>query len=150
MEAGVTNWPPPAFNPDLGLFYVAESNSFNILYLTDPDPRGSMGLGGKRWSILGFESNALRAIDYRNGKAVWRREWPQGASMGGGLLTTATGLLFSGDGSGNFVALDAKNGDILWHTRIGSISNAPQTFEIDGRQHVLVGVGDMLYSFAIY
>jgi alcohol dehydrogenase (cytochrome c) len=38
----------------------------------------------------------------------------------------------------------------LWHTRIGSISNAPQTFEIDGRQHVLVGVGDMLYSFAIY
>ncbi len=70
--------------------------------------------------------------------------------MGGGLLSTATGLLFSGDGSGNFVALDAKNGDILWHTRIGSISNAPQTFEIDGRQHVLVGVGDLLYSFAIY
>ena len=36
------------------------------------------------------------------------------------------------------------------HTRIGSISNAPQTFDIDGRQHVLVGVGDMLYAFALY
>jgi alcohol dehydrogenase (cytochrome c) len=150
IEAGVTNWPPPAFNPELGLFYVAESNSFNILYLTDPDPRGSMGLGGKRWSILGFESNALRAIDYRTGKAAWRREWPQGASIGGGLLATATGLLFSSDGSGNFVALDAKNGDILWHTRIGGISNAPQTFDIDGKQYVLVGVGDSLYSFVLY
>ncbi len=150
IEAGVTNWPPPAFNPELGLFYVAESNSFNLLYLTDPDPRGSMGLGGKRWSILGFESNAVQAIDYRTGKAAWRREWPQGAGITGGLLATATGLLFSGDGSGNFVAMDARNGELLWHTRIGNPTNAPQTFDIDGRQHVLVGVGDMLYSFALY
>lgn len=150
VEAGVTNWPPPAFNPDLGLFYVAESNGFNILYLTDPDPRGSMGLGGKRWSILGTESNALRAIDYRTGKAAWRHEWPRGGNGGGGLLATASGLLFSGDGSGNLVAMDARNGDLLWHTRIGNISNAPQTFEIDGRQHLLVGVGDTLYSFVLY
>jgi len=150
MEAGVTNWPPAAFNPRLGLFYIAESNSFNILYLTDPDPRGSMGLGGKRWSVLGMESNALQAIDYRTGKAAWRREWAQGGSIGGGLLTTATELLFGGDGNGNFVALDAKNGDILWHTRIGNITNAPQTFDIDGRQYVLVGVGDTLYSFVLY
>jgi alcohol dehydrogenase (cytochrome c) len=150
IEAGVTNWPPPAFNPDLGLFYVAESNSFNLLYLTDTDPRGSMGLGGKRWSILGFESNALQAIDYRTGKAAWRHEWPQGANIGGGLLTTATGLLFGSDGSGNLVALDAKNGNLLWHTRIGNITNAPQTFDIDGKQYLLVGVGEMLYSFVLY
>jgi alcohol dehydrogenase (cytochrome c) len=150
MESGVVNWPPAAFNPDLGLFYSQESNSFNLLYLTDPDPRGSMGLAGKRVSILGFESSALQAIDYRTGKYVWRREWPQGASSGSGLLTTVTGLLFTSDGSGNFVALDAKNGDLLWHTRIGNISNAPQTFDIDGRQYVLVGVGDTLYSFVLY
>ena len=47
VEGGVTNWPPPAYSPDTGLFYVNENNGFNILYLTDPDPRGSMGLGGK-------------------------------------------------------------------------------------------------------
>ena len=150
IEGGVVNWQAPAFNPDLGLFYVPESNSFNILYLTDPDPRGSMGLGGKRWYITGFESNALQAIDYRTGKHAWRREWPQGASIGSGLLSTTTGLLFSGDGSGNFVALDAANGNILWHTRIGNITNAPQTFEIDGNQYVLVGVNDTLYSFVLY
>ena len=52
-EEGVVNYQAPAFNPDLGLFYVNESNSFNIVYLTDPDPRGSMGLGGKRRAVLG-------------------------------------------------------------------------------------------------
>jgi len=150
MEVGVTNWPPPAFNPDLGLFYIPESNSFNLLYLTDPDPRGSMGLGGKRWSILGFESNALQAIDYRTGKAVWRREWPQGANIGSGLLATASGLLFGSDGSGNLVAMDAKNGELLWHTHIGNMTSAPQTFDIDGKQYLLVGVSDMLYAFALY
>ena len=150
FEGGVVNWQAPAFNPQLGLFYVPESNGFNILYLTDPDPRGSMGLGGKRFYVTGFESNALQAIDYRTGQAVWRHEWPQGASIGTGLLTTVTGLLFTGDGNGNFVAMDAANGALLWHTRIGNISNAPQTFEIDGRQHVLVGVGDQLYAFVMY
>ena len=47
-------------------------------------------------------------------------------------------------------ALDAANGDLLWHTRIGNITNAPQTFDIDGRQYVLVGVGDTLYAFVMY
>jgi alcohol dehydrogenase (cytochrome c) len=150
FEGGVVNWQAPAFNPDLGLFYVPESNGFNVLYLTDPDPRGSMGLGGKRFFVTGFESNALQAIDYRTGKATWRHEWPQGASIGSGLLTTVTGLLFTGDGNGNFVAMDAANGALLWHTRIGNITNAPQTFDIDGRQHVLVGVGDALYAFVMY
>ncbi len=150
FEGGVVNWQAPAFNPDLGLFYVPESNGFNILYLTDPDPRGSMGLGGKKFFVTGFESNAIQAIDYRTGKYVWRHEWPAGSSIGTGLLTTATGLLFTGDGNGNFVAMDARNGDLLWHTRIGNPSNAPQTFDIDGKQYVLVGVGDTLYSFVLY
>ena len=150
FEGGVTNWQAPAFNPDTGLFYVHETNGFNVLYLTDPDPRGSMGLGGKRFFITGFEGNALQGIDYRTGKAKWRHEWPAGAGVGTGLLTTATGLLFSGDTLGNFVAMDAADGKLLWHTRIGNISNAPQTYEASGKQYVLVGVGDTLYAFAIY
>ena len=49
----MTNWEPPAFNPDTGLFYVAEHNSYSIFYLLDPDPRGSMGLGGKLEAHVG-------------------------------------------------------------------------------------------------
>ena len=66
------------------------------------------------------------------------------------MLTTAGKVLFTGDGSGNFVALDAANGKPLWHSRIGNISNAPQTYLLDGKQDVLVAVGDMLYTFAMY
>jgi alcohol dehydrogenase (cytochrome c) len=147
VEGGVTNWQPAAYSPDTGLFYTQENNGFNLLYLTDPDPRGSMGLGGKQPAPVGSGGNALQAIDYKTGKAVWRHPWPPGGGGGAGMLTTAGRVLFTGDGSGNFVAFDATNGQLLWHTRIGNISNAPETYLLDGRQVVLVGVGDTLYAF---
>ena len=34
--------------------------------------------------------------------------------------------------------------------RVGNISNSPQTYTVDGKQHVLVAVGDTLYAFKIY
>ena len=148
IEGGVTNWPPPAYSPDTGLFYVQEHNGFNMVYLTDPDPRGSMGLGGKQVSQLGSLGNYLTAIDPKTGKVAWRHEYTGGG--GGGLLATAGGLVFSGDGSGNFVAHDASNGKPLWHTRIGNLSNAPQTYLLDGRQHVIAAVGDTIYDFVMY
>jgi alcohol dehydrogenase (cytochrome c) len=146
-EGGVTNWPPPAYSPDTGLFYINEHNSWNILYLTDPDPRGSMGLSGKQPAGVGDSVNFLSAIDPKTGKAVWKHEYTGGG--GNGLLATAGKLIFTGDGSGNFVAFDAVNGKPLWHARIGSISNAPETYMLDGKQHVLVAVGDALYDFVL-
>lgn len=150
VEGGVTNWQPAAFNPSTGLFYTHENNGYNMLYLTDPDPRGSMGLGGKRASIIGFLDSAFQAIDYRTGEFVWRHPWPGGGMVGAGVLTTNSGLVFTGDGNGNMVAFDAENGDLLWHTRIGNMSNTPQTFLVDGRQYLLVAVGERLYSFVVY
>ena len=47
------------------------------------------------------------------------------------------------------MALSANNGKPLWHSRIGNPSNASQTYLVDGRQHVLVAVGDSLYAFAL-
>ena len=58
--------------------------------------------------------------------------------------------MFTGDGGGNFVAFDATNGKPLWHSRIGGLTNAPQTYMLDGRQHLLAVNGDTLYSFVIY
>ncbi len=150
VEGGVANWQPPAFNPDTGLFYTQENNGFNLLYLTDPDPRGSMGLGGKDRVPVGSGGNAFSAIDYRTGRTVWRHPWPPGGGGGAGVLTTAGGVVFTGDGSGNFVAFDAADGRLVWHTRIGNISNAPETYLLDGRQHVLVAVGDRLFAFVLY
>ena len=150
IEGGVTNWQPPAFNPQLGLFYTHENNGFNVLYLTDTDPRGSMGLGGKSFAVIGFDNAALNAIDYRTGKPKWRHEWAGSRFVGAGLLTTASNLVFTGDGNSNLVALDGADGKLLWHSRIGNISNAPQTWMIDGRQYLVVAVGDTLYAYVMY
>jgi alcohol dehydrogenase (cytochrome c) len=30
------------------------------------------------------------------------------------------------------------------------VSNAPETYMVDGRQHVLVAAGDTLYAFTLY
>jgi alcohol dehydrogenase (cytochrome c) len=149
VESGVTNWPPAAYSPETGLFYVPEHNGFNLLYLTDPDPRGSMGLGGKSVSVVGSAGDFLTAIDYKTGRVVWRKPIA-GGGVGAGLLATAGGLLFAGDGSGNFMALDSRDGKPLWHTRIGNGSNAPETYLVDGKQHVLFAVGDTLYAFTLY
>jgi alcohol dehydrogenase (cytochrome c) len=152
VEGGTTNWQPPAYSPDTGLLYTQEDNSYNMLYLTDPDPRGSMGLGGKLRVEVGSTGRYLTAIEPVSGKVAWRRQFPTPSGGGGGmgLLATAGGLLFSGDGAGNFVAREAKTGKPLWHTRIGTITNAPQTYLIDGKQYLLAATGDMLWAFTLY
>ena len=66
------------------------------------------------------------------------------------MLTTAGRLLFGGDNAGNFIAFDPANGKILWHSRIGQISNAPETYMLDGHQYVLTAAGDTLFAFTLY
>jgi alcohol dehydrogenase (cytochrome c) len=148
---GATNWPPPAFNPQTGLLYVPTQNSYAMYYLTELDPRGAMGLGGKEEVALGTISSYISAIDYKTGKTIWKHVYPAlGGTLGSGMLTTAGGLLFAGDVSGNLIAYDATNGKVLWHAYLTSlVSNAPETYSLDGHQYVLVGAGDTVYSFIL-
>ena len=85
---------------------------------------------------------------------MWKHKFRTGSHAGRGapgLLATAGGLLLGGDVSGNLVAFDPANGAILWHANVGQqISNAPETYAVDGRQQVLIAAGDTLYSFALY
>jgi alcohol dehydrogenase (cytochrome c) len=73
-----------------------------------------------------------------------------GPGGGTGLVATAGRLLFAADAGGNFVARDPANGKPLWHARVGNISNAAETYAVDGRQYVLVAVGDTMYAFSLY
>jgi len=150
---GTINWEPPAYNPDTGLFYVSEKNTYAMFYLTVPDPRGSMGLGGHEKVDVGSGGNYLTAIEPVSGKVAWRREYAGatgGAGGGGGILTTAGNLVFTGDAGNNLVAYDATTGKPLWHTKIGTPSNPPITYMLDGRQYLLVATGGTLYSFVLY
>jgi alcohol dehydrogenase (cytochrome c) len=119
--------------------------------LSETDPRGAMGLGGKEEIGVGSLGSYLIAIDPKTGKIAWRHKFSAvGANRGApGLLATAGKLLFGGDVSGNFVAFDPANGTPLWHTRIGQVTNAPETYLVDGHQYVLVASGDMLYAFTL-
>jgi alcohol dehydrogenase (cytochrome c) len=149
---GATNWPPPSFSPDTGLFYVPVDESYAMYYLAETDPRGAMGLGGKDELNLGTINSYLAAIDYKTGKTVWRHRYPTIGGLGGnGILTTAGKLLFAGDVAGNLVAYDSAAGKPLWHAYLGTqVSNAPETYLLDGHQYVLVAAGDTLYSFTLY
>jgi alcohol dehydrogenase (cytochrome c) len=143
---GATNWQAPSFNPDLGLFYVGTSRTYAMYYLTDTDdhPEGWGGLD----AAAGSDGNALLALDYRTGKAVWRHEWPSGSGITNNL-STAGRLLFTSNGS-NLIAFDGANGKILWHsTLMAAPSGGPITYLLDGHQYLLVAAGDGLYAFRI-
>ncbi len=150
-NSGATNWPPPAYSPDTGLFYVTTAETYAMYYLTETDPRGAMGLGGKEEDGIASLGGFVTAIDYKTGTVAWQHRYPgTGGGLGNGMLTTAAKLLFTGDAGGNLVCYDAANGKILWHTRVGGVSNAPETYMLDGHQYLLVAAGDTLYSFTLY
>jgi alcohol dehydrogenase (cytochrome c) len=146
-QGGAANWPPPTFDPDTGLFYVNASRAYSVWYLYDLDtkPEGWGGTDRGGWS-----ESLLQAIDYKTGAIRWSHKW-EGPGGRSGLLSTAGKLLFAGDVSGNFVALNPETGDPIWHANLGgSVSNAPMTYELDGNQYVVVGAGDLLYGFTTH
>ena len=72
---GATNWPPPSFNPETGLFYVNAKQGYSVTYLTDndPEPQGYGGGGGG-----GVSEPILAAIDYKTGNVAWKHKYPSG------------------------------------------------------------------------
>jgi alcohol dehydrogenase (cytochrome c) len=143
---GATNWPPPSFDPETGLFYVGTSEQMSMFYLTDTDPHPE-GWGAAERDA-GYFGGDLNAIDFRTGKIAWKHHYPFGGGPVG-ILTTAGELLFTGDGAQHLVAFDPANGDILWHSGLADdLSNGPETYMLDGRQYVVVGAGDSLYAFS--
>jgi alcohol dehydrogenase (cytochrome c) len=143
---GATNWFAPTYDPAKGNFYMNASENYSVFYYTaEGKPEGYAG----RDDFL-TSSALLQAIDYHTGQIKWRHEISKNAMSFGGLLSTAGSLLFAGDTSGNLLALDSDTGKTLWHTRVGqNTSNGPITYTLDGRQYVVFGAGDSLYSFAL-
>ena len=151
-SGGTINWEPPAYSPDTELFYVSEHNGYSIYYLTDPDPRGSMGLGGHEEVEVGDgrQISSPRSIPPPAPSPGAVRISGSGAAVAAAMLTTAGKLVFTGDAGGNLVAYDAATGVPVWHTHIGYVSNPPTTYILDGRQYLLVAAGNTLYAFWLY
>jgi alcohol dehydrogenase (cytochrome c) len=66
------------------------------------------------------------------------------------VLTTAGGVVFSGDAEGNFIGFDAHSGKPLWHFQTGSGTiAAPMSYAVDGKQYVAIATGSSLYTFTL-
>jgi alcohol dehydrogenase (cytochrome c) len=93
-------------------------------------------------------TGALKALDALTGTEKW--SFPYFSNPNGGALSTAGGVVFAGDSDGNFIVLDAKTGHDLWHVQLGAaIYSTAVTFELDGRQYVVIPSGSALFAFAL-
>ena len=141
----MTNYRSPSFDSKNGLFIVDAHPSWSIYFAKPAD--GTYGWAGADYTVWG--KGTLEAIDYQTGKVRWTHELgPYGA--GSGVLTTDSGLTFTGDAMGNFLAVDSTNGKTLWHSGSGSeIASSPTSYELDGRQYVLMSSGTVLFAWAL-
>jgi len=143
-EAGATNYRSPSFDPATGLLLVSAHDAYGIYFYKND--HGAYGWAGANYSVYG--RSAIRAIDFQTGKIRWSHDIGDGAGSAG-VLTTATGLAFSGDIAGNALALRTSDGTTLWHAGIGRVGNAPITYQMDGRQFIVLGGGSALYAWAL-
>jgi len=92
-------------------------------------------------SGLRQEQPALRRLA-RNRSSHGERKWEYKYinPSTSGLLTTASNLIFSGDAEGNLLALDSRNGKLLWRYQMGATlhGTSPVTYMLDGKQQLLV------------
>jgi alcohol dehydrogenase (cytochrome c) len=144
-EGGLTNYRSPSFDPKTGLFIVNAQPSYGIYFAKPED--GEFGWAGADYGI--WSKAVLDAIDYKTGKICWAHELgPDGS--GAGVLTTDSGLIFTGDAAGNTLALATSNGRTLWHAGAGArMQSSPITYELDGRQYVVTSSGGILFAWAL-
>jgi alcohol dehydrogenase (cytochrome c) len=168
---GGTNWYPPSFSPRTGLFYFSAWQDYATIYRAEeaeyqpgqaflgggfavlaPAPDApTIGIGRtnpiNNWTNeVGFAS--LKAMDPQTGEEVW--SYDQFDVSDGGMLTTASDLLFAGGREGYFHAIDARSGELLWNINLGGqIVMAPVTYSVEGVQYLSVISGHALSTFAL-
>jgi len=151
---GGKNWEPMSYDP---VKNVAYANTLNMGFNYKATPQewkvGEWYLGIDLTLGFAYAPNEprgyLKAIDPMTGKAKW--EAPSDLPRFSGVLSTAGGVVFSGQLTGEFEAFDADTGKKLWEFKTGSgIEGQPITWEQGGVQYVAVasGVGGVYSIFS--
>ncbi|MDR2874489.1 MAG: PQQ-binding-like beta-propeller repeat protein, partial [Methylobacillus sp.] len=139
---GGVNWSPGAVDEAHHLAFVAAMHMPARYTLHETPASGdkpairytvSEPIDEPKWGLLS-------AIDLSSGKIKWQQKTPE--PLVGGVLATAGGVLFTGEGNGNFNAYDSATGKLLWQTKAEAGVNAPPiTYEINGEQYIAVVAG---------
>lgn len=147
--AGGASWSPAAYSPKTGLIYVAAIH-MPMRYTVRVRPADG-ARPAQRYTVTTPTDEprwgTLTAIDTRTGRIRWQRKTAE--PLVGGVLATAGGLVFVGEGNGYFDAFDAETGDPRWRFQCGAGVNAPPiTYEVNGIQYVAVAAGgNPLFGF---
>jgi len=139
---GASSWSPVAYHPGLNAVYVSGIVQPSLFYSRQLTPTP-----GKPWESYTFfrpsgepDWGVFSAISLDSGKILWQHKVDD--PMVGGALTTAGGLVFTGEGNGNFDAFDVATGDLLWQYKSDYGVNAPPiTYAINNVQYIAVASG---------
>src|SRR5579862_4961720 len=151
-DDGTANWFSPSLNLMTGLFYQNVREKGAIQRLTREKPTynpGRLFMGGHRLPIPGEEPwGALRALDWKTGEMRW--EFRVHTQPWCGVLSTAGNLVFSGTMEGDFFALDAVSGQLLWRIQTGgAIWSNPISYLSEGKQYIVVSAGSSVIAFSL-
>ena len=141
LEGG-TNWFGFAYNPCLG-YAIIPTNQW-AMSMTGYKPEDISYEPGQIYMGMDFQMyrqgetiGHLKAFDVQNRKWVWDIASP--LPFFAGVLTTKSGLVFTGDQLGFIFAADVKSGKVLWRYQTGSGINAsPITYALDGKQYIAI------------
>ncbi len=156
---------PVSFSPQTGYLYVgADNQPIDATYSVQPNKVGQFWIdaGGTNALVGAVNSGTFTAIDTRTNKIAWQKQLRDEDGSGAGAMSTAGGLVFSGQIDGVLKAYDARTGRVLWQYQTGYPDNAPpMTYEVGGVQYLAVDVGghgylqgaqadhDALYVFSL-
>lgn len=150
--AGAANWPSSAFHPGTGLFYFFAEESCDIYSKKAENwQAGKSFYGGGTKTVPGAKGEKLlKAVDVQSGRVEWETPNIGDGILASGLMATAGGLVFYGEGGGSFVAIEAQTGKRLWSFNTGQKWRAgPMTYAVDGQQHVAIAAGPLIISFGL-
>jgi len=145
---GGAMWSPPAYSPQTKYFYTMGVNEAHDFAVNRPLPEvykpGTPIVGQYAGGSMALNldyippSGTFTAVNTETGAIAW--QYKSSRPMYGGVLATASGLVFAGEMNGDFNAFDAKTGEKLWHYSLGAgVCTPPITYKIKGVQYIAVG-----------
>lgn len=147
---GGSNWSPVALDAERRRVFIAGIHwPINYSLHQLPEKDGKPGLKYSSMAPLDTDERygLLSAIDIDTGELVWQHKTAN--PLLGGVLSTSTGLVFSGEGSGELFAVDATTGDKVWTgTSAAGVNAPPISYELDGKQYIaVVSGGNKLFGY---
>jgi alcohol dehydrogenase (cytochrome c) len=147
---GGMEWNGPAYDPGSNTLFVPAVDWCGIFSKAPKDPPIMQGMhyyGGAVASDPREKSKGwLTAFDASTGKERWKYASP--TPLVAGVTATSGGVLFTGDLNNDFLALDAKTGDVLYRFNTGgSIGGGVISYALNGKQYAATVSGTVSAFF---